>query len=264
MIDVHDLSYEAAGHLLLDGVSTIAEDGAVLGIIGPNGAGKSTLLRLLYRAIEQSTGTVVVDGHDLRMCRRREIAQRMAVVPQRGEAQVPLTVRESVALGRLSRRGLRHFGDAADARVVREAIARVGLADKAERLLPELSGGEVQRVLIARAIAQQATHVLLDEPTNHLDIRHQFEVMDLVRGLGATCVIVLHDLNLAARYCDRLLLLHEGRIRAQGSPAEVLQPGLLSEVYQVRAQALRVGGRLHLLFENPADPAAAAPGPEHS
>lgn len=223
MITASDLVIRRGPRVVLDGVDLSADQGVTIGVVGPNGAGKSTLLSALYRNVAIASGRVTVSDHDLSAMNRREIAREVAVVSQIPDQALPLTVRDTVSLGRLPHRSLMGYGDATDRDIVDNAMTRTDLTGLADRLVTQLSGGERQRVLVARAIAQQAGHLLLDEPTNHLDIGHQFALLDLVKTIVATTVIVLHDLNLAARACDRLVLLDQGRLVASG-PCEDLQP----------------------------------------
>lgn len=248
MISAQQLSISRGGRIVLSGVDLVAGPGEVVGVVGPNGSGKTSLLLALSRALRASQGSVVVDEHDIKDLSRREIAQRIAVVAQDNDTVLPLTVRDAVNLGRLSSRSLFTYGDSSDRRLVAEALRRVQATHLADRLITELSGGERQRVLVARAIAQQATHLLLDEPTNHLDLRHQFALLSLVTELGCTVVMVLHDLNLAARYCERVLLIDEGRPVASGPPEEVLVPDVLEPVYHLLVFRHQHEGRPHLIF----------------
>ncbi len=236
---------------MLDGVSLVARQGETVGILGPNGSGKSSLLLALQKALQMREGQVLLDGTDVQLLGRRAIAQAIAVVAQETGTTLPLSVRDSVMLGRLASSGILRYGASAEEGIVEEALERVGLAGYSERLITQLSGGERQRALIARAIAQQATHLLLDEPTNHLDLRHQFALLDLIASLDCATVIVLHDLNLAARCCDRLLLLDEGQLVAAGTPDEVLQPALIEQVYGVSVERIESGGKVHLIFGPP-------------
>lgn len=254
MIRADDVVIRRGGLLVLDKVSMAAHRNVTIGVIGPNGAGKSTLLLALYRALGLDGGMVWLDGRDVLGLRRRELAREVAVVSQNDEAQLPLSVRDTVALGRLPHRSLLTYGDESDRAIVRDALAAVGACELADRLVTELSGGERQRVLLARAIAQRAGHLLLDEPTNHLDIYHQFQLLDLVRELESTKVVVLHDLNLAAQVCDELVLLDRGRLVASGPTDEVLDPDLISRVYRVNAQRVRRDSGTHLLFAPRRDP----------
>jgi iron complex transport system ATP-binding protein len=167
---------------------------------------------------------------------RRATARRIATVEQHTHTQTELTVREVVDLGRIPHRRAWSPASAADARAVTEALVRAGLTDRADQSWHTLSGGERQRAQIARALAQEPRELLLDEPTNHLDIQHQLDLLDLVADLPVTTVIALHDLNLAAMYCDRLLVLDNGRTVAEGTPADVLTPALIKDVYGVRAE----------------------------
>lgn len=251
MISASSVVVNRGPRTVLDGVDLSAGQGITVGVVGPNGAGKSTLLSALYRQVSISSGSVVVSDRDLTAMTRKEVAREIAVVAQTPDPALPLTVRDTVALGRLPHRSLVTYGDASDRRLVNDALRRTDLVDLADRLVTELSGGERQRVLVARAIAQQAGHLLLDEPTNHLDIGHQFALLDLVNTIDATTVIVLHDLNLAARVCDELVLLDHGRTVAAGSCDDVLQPDLLSRVYRVRVDRIQHRGRIHLVFNPP-------------
>jgi iron complex transport system ATP-binding protein len=255
-----DLIVRRGGCTVLDRVELTARRGTTVGIIGPNGAGKSSLLLALYRAIPRAAGEVIIDGVGLDELSRREIARTIAIVGQDNEMAMPLSVRDSVGLGRLPHRSLVGYGDVTDRELVTEALGRVGLSDLADRLLTELSGGERQRALIARAIVQDPSYLFLDEPTNHLDLHHQFALLALVKTVSATTVTVLHDLNLAARACQELVLLANGRLVASGPSADVLQPDLIAEVYQVGVHVVEHRGRRHLIF----DPAPAEPGADTS
>ncbi|QZN87016.1 ABC transporter ATP-binding protein [Cellulomonas sp. C5510] len=241
---------------VLRGVDLTVAPGEVVALVGPNGSGKTTLLRTLYRAVTPDAGTVRVGGDDLRRLRRAEIARRLAVVVQEDPGDLPQTAAQTVLLGRHPARTPRTprtagagRGGHDDHAAALAALHRVGAAHLARRPVTELSGGERQRVLIARALAQGAPRLLLDEPTNHLDVHYQHEVLHLVRDLGLTTVVVLHDLNLAARYADRLVLLDAGRVVAQGAPADVLSSDALTAVLRVDAAPVRAGdGRPQLLF----------------
>nr|WP_236567667.1 MULTISPECIES: ABC transporter ATP-binding protein [unclassified Nocardiopsis] len=226
----------AGGRLVLDGVTLVPRPGQTVGLLGPNGSGKSTLLRLLAGVLRPSSGVVTLDGRPLPRVGRRAAARSVAAVQQEAHTQTELTVRDVVALGRIPHRSPWAPASAADTRAVAAALERTGLTDRAGQSWHTLSGGERQRAQIARALAQEPSELLLDEPTNHLDIQHQLDLLELVTGLPVTTVIALHDLNLAAMYCDHLLVLRGGRAVAEGTPAEVLTPSLIAEVYGVRAE----------------------------
>lgn len=249
MITVDDVGFSYGGQIVLDGVGLVAEPGTAVGLIGPNGSGKSTLLRLLYRALRPRSGVVAIDDTPVEALRGRALAARLAVVAQESPAETPITVAETVLLGRAPWAGALHGYSRADRIAAAAALARVGARHLADRPYTALSGGERQRVLIARALAQQADHLLLDEPTNHLDIGYQHELLGLIRDLTATTtLVVLHDLNLAARYCDRLVLLHRGRVAAAGPVEEVLTPAVLEPVYGVSVHMSAAFGATQLLF----------------
>ncbi|GAA4878307.1 ABC transporter ATP-binding protein [Saccharopolyspora cebuensis] len=247
-----ELSWHAGGALIVDGISTEVEPGRTLGLLGPNGSGKSSLLRLLAGLRRPSAGSVLLDERELGGFGRRELARRVAVVEQESSTELDLSVRDVVALGRTPHRtgwGGEHPDDAA---AVRRALAATGLDGLAERRWHALSGGERQRTQIARALAQEPSELLLDEPTNHLDIAHQLELLALIRTLPLTTVVALHDLNLAAGYCDRLLVLAGGRAVAAGAPADVLTEDLVAEVYGVACEVVATPeGAPHIRFRGP-------------
>ena len=249
MIRAEHVTIDRGGRTICHEVDLNAGPGEVVGIVGPNGSGKTTFLLSLNRALRAAGGRVLIDGADVAGMKRRQIARRVAVVAQESETALPLSVRDSVALGRLASSSMLDYGDAEDTALVDEALARVDLSTLADELVTRISGGERQRAMVARAIAQRATHLLLDEPTNHLDMRHQFSLLELVRGLDCTTVVVLHDLNLAARFCDRVMLLADGRVVAAGDPADVLTPERIAPVYHLRVKRIEHLGRPYLLFD---------------
>jgi len=259
--------------LLVDGVDCTVPAGQVGGLLGPNGSGKSTLLRLVAGVVpagsqrHEAPGQLRLHGTDLDALARRDRARRVALVEQEQPSDVELTVREAVHLGRTPHQGRWSSGTPRDTDVVERALAAVDLTGMADRLLPTLSGGERQRVHLARALAQEPELLLLDEPTNHLDVHAQLTALQLVRQLadhGVTALVALHDLNLAAAYCDHLVLLAGGRVVAAGPVAEVLVPEVLDPVYRVRTTVLThpVTGRPVLTFE-PADAGTTREVPGH-
>ncbi|MET7407313.1 ABC transporter ATP-binding protein [Streptomyces parvulus] len=249
-LNAERVSRTAGGRPILDGVELGLRPGAMTGLLGPNGSGKSTLLRLLAGVLTPTSGVVTLDGRPLDRLGRREVARRVAVVEQQADTLVEVSVRDVVRLGRIPHRRAWAPESAADEEAVADALARTGLTGQAGQLWHTLSGGERQRVQIARALAQQPRELLLDEPTNHLDIQHQLDVLALVAALPVTSVVALHDLNLAAMYCDHLVVLSAGRVVARGGPAEVLTADLVAEVYGVHAEITRTGPdeRPHVRF----------------
>ncbi|TJZ52793.1 ABC transporter ATP-binding protein [Streptomyces piniterrae] len=250
-IDIEDLSVEVAGTRLVHDIALRAGSGRLVGLVGPNGSGKSTLLRCVYRALRPAAGTVRLDGEDLHALSAREGARRLAALPQEASTEFDFTVAEVVAMGRLPHQRGSGRANADDRDVCARTLARVGAAHLADRGFLSLSGGEKQRVLIARALAQEPEVLVLDEPTNHLDIAQQLEVLALVRDSRLTVLTALHDLNLAAVHCDDLHVIADGRIVASGAPYDVLTPELLAEVFGVRAHRVRhpETGALQLLFD---------------
>lgn len=237
MIDARDLAVELGGERVLDGVSLSVERGELVGLIGPNGAGKTTLVRTLNGTLAPGSGSVELDGDPTAALGRRAVARRVATVPQGASFSFEFSVEAAVEMGRTPY--VSRFGrtDAADAAAVRDAMERAGVAEFAERSVTTLSGGERQRVLFARALAQEAPALLLDEPTASLDINHQLRTLRLVREAvsgGKAALAAIHDLNLAARFCDRLVLLAGGRVRAEGDPAAVLGGDELADAFGVR------------------------------
>ncbi|WP_179082082.1 ABC transporter ATP-binding protein [Streptomyces rectiverticillatus] len=250
-VDIEDLSVEIAGARLVSDVALHAGSGRFVGLVGPNGSGKSTLLRCAYRALRPATGTVRLDGDDFHALGAREGARRLAALPQESASEFDFTVAEVVAMGRLPHQSSAGRVTARDTEVCAAALERVGAGHLAGRSFPTLSGGEKQRVLIARALAQEPKVLVLDEPTNHLDIAQQLEVLALVRDAGPTVLAALHDLDLAAAHCDVLYVIRGGRIVASGPPDEVLTAGLLADVFGVRAHRVPhpETGATRLLFD---------------
>ena len=234
-LSVQHLSFSYGPRRILEDVTFEVAPGAFCALLGPNGSGKSTLVKAIAGVHRAKSGTVTVEGRETSSLGRRELATVVGYVPQAGDAPFDLTVREAVMLGRTP-----HFGiapRAEDRAKVEDAIARMGLGDLAERSMSELSGGQAQRALIARALAQDTRVLLLDEPTSALDLRYQIETLQLVRQItreeGISALIAIHDLNHAARYCDQIVVLHGGRLVADGSPAEALRAPVLRSVFEV-------------------------------
>lgn len=229
------------------------EPGQFTALLGPNGSGKSTLLRTVYRALRPTTGTVLIGSDDVWHLSARESAKRTAVVAQDQRSDFDLAVREVALLGRIPHKRAFERDTTSDRELLDEALERVGLPGFEQRSYATLSGGERQRVQVARALVQQSPLVLLDEPTNHLDIRFQLEMMELIRGLGVTCLAALHDLNLTAEYCDHVYVMKAGRVVAGGPPGQILTGDLIEDVFGVRAERMVAAesGRMQLAFSLP-------------
>lgn len=230
-----DLVWGVRQKTIVNGVSLAVAKGETLGLIGPNGSGKSSLLRLLAGLKHPHSGRVEILGQDIARVPRRELARQVAFVQQDTATDTNLSVRDVVRLGRTPHRSALSGWTETDRAVVIAALARVNMTGHIAQGWQTLSGGERQRVHIARALAQTPQVMFLDEPTNHLDIHHQIEILRVIRDLDLTSVIALHDLNLAAMFCDRIVVLHAGTVRACGTPAAVLTQELLRDVFRVEA-----------------------------
>ncbi|PYY64433.1 hypothetical protein DEJ30_08185 [Curtobacterium sp. MCPF17_003] len=248
-LHVDGVSVNLAGRRIIDQVTLRARSN-VVGLVGPNGSGKSTLLRTVYRMLRPVEGHVSAAGSDVWESSARDAAQVTAAVVQDSPADLELTVADCVATGRLPHGRLLGGTGRDDRDAVDEAMRAAGVTEFADRDVSTLSGGERQRVHLARALAQEPRILVLDEPTNHLDIRHQLQLLALVRNLQITTLVTLHDLNLAAAYCDEIVMLEHGRVIASGTPELVLTPALLDRVFGVRADTLvnPLTGRLQLVY----------------
>ena len=243
MLDIRDLTLSYGERVALRDVSLSLARGELLGVVGPNASGKSSLIRAITDVVTPQRGEVWLDGSLVRRLSRRELSLRVAVVPQNPSLPEAFTALEVVLMGRTPHLGLLQSERRADWAAVRRALEQTDAWHLVDRRIGELSGGERQRVVVARALAQEAPLLLLDEPTAHLDVGHQAAVLELLqrlcRGDGAdsspkAVLAVVHDLTLAAQYCDRLAMLSEGRLVALGSPQEVLSPQVLASVYRTQ------------------------------
>jgi iron complex transport system ATP-binding protein len=230
-LELVGISVDIGGRRIVNDVHVTVPDGSFVGLLGPNGSGKSTIMKTIYRVNHPEAGQVLLDGQDLLAMRPKEVARRVAVLAQDTTVEFDFTVFEIVMIGRTPHK--RAFGrdNDTDRSIVAHAIERVSCEDLAHRSFNTLSGGEKQRVLIARAIAQGADHLILDEPTNHLDIRYQLDVLELVASLGITILAALHDLSLAALFCDTVYLLTDGTIATGGPPASVITTEMVRHAY---------------------------------
>lgn len=237
LVEARGLCYSYGRGPALEEVSVYAERGEFVGVIGPNGSGKSTLLKCLYRAIKPQRGTILFEGRDISKMSYRETALRTAVVGQENDVLFEFSVHDIVAMGRSPHKRFFDADTEEDERIIAHALEHVGMADEAHRRYSCLSGGEKQRVLIARAIAQETEFLILDEPTNHLDVSCQLDIFDFIKRLNLTVIAAIHDLNMAALYCDRLYVMKDGIVFREGAPEEILTPQLIRDVYGVTAEA---------------------------
>ncbi len=264
-VEAEAVSFSVEANALLDRVDVRAGRGQFVGLIGPNGAGKSTLLRTLAGVLRHQQGTVRLEASDLRSMTARDVARIVALIPQIAPYTQGFTALELVLMGRYPHLGRFEVEGEADDRIARSAMRLTETEELAARTLDTLSGGERQRVFVARALAQRPRILLLDEPTSNLDVLHQLTVLGLVRTLvdgGLTAIAAIHDLNLAARYCDRLVLLSNGRVLTEGRPDEVLEPETIESAFGVRSAVYRdpATGALAVSLIGPAETAAKAAG----
>lgn len=236
-IKTSELSYGVNGKTIVDDVTFEIRRNEFLGIVGPNGAGKSTLLRLLARIISPTAGNILVDGEGISGYEAKELYKKISFLPQTSYFDFPLSVLEVVLTGRYPYLGIFESESKEDMKRAEDCLSLVDLEGFSRRKVTTLSGGEQQRVSIARVLAQETDFIFLDEPSSHLDIHHKFALMELLRSLaqqGKGIVAVLHDLDLASKFCERILVLENGRVAALGEPSHVLSEKLLSSVFKVR------------------------------
>lgn len=261
-LSVRGLSVTLSGASILRDVSFDVARGEMVGLVGPNGSGKSTLLRCISGA-QDYDGEALIDGRNVRDWPSRPLARALAFLRQSTTIEFDFTVEQLVLLGRAPHLGWLQAYGSADRALVGEALRRVELEPMRERTAPTLSGGELQRALLAQALVQEASLLLLDEPTAHLDVHHRFEFMEIVDELsrdGRTIITVFHDLDLAARFANRLLVLDRGRLVADGTPADVLTEQLLSDVFRMEAEVdVAPDGDLSIRFRGLARPASTRP-----
>jgi iron complex transport system ATP-binding protein len=234
---------------ILKGIDFEANDKEFVGIIGPNGSGKSTLLHCIYRILAPSNGVIMLDGKPLTDYSVRDSAKKLAVVAQHNYYNFDFSVLDVVLMGRSPYKRALDRDNAEDYRIVRQALKTVNMEDFEKRSFSTLSGGEQQRIILARALAQQTPCLVLDEPTNHLDIKYQLQLLDIVKGLNCTVIAALHDLNIAAMYCDRIYVVKAGKVITSGTPSEVLTKELIRDIYEVDADLFTDSkGQLHILY----------------
>jgi iron complex transport system ATP-binding protein len=243
MISIKQVSFSYGENPVLHDINLSVREGEVVSLLGPNGSGKTTLIKLISGVLRPATGDIHLNGSIVGGMKRRHVAQRVAVVPQQFSMPFAFTLREVVLLGRTPFHSIFSDESERDHTVVQQAMEHVGITLLKERFFNELSGGERQKAILAMALAQEPRILLLDEPTAHLDISHQVEILDLVRRLnreqGVTVIGVMHDLNMAALYFERLILLKEGSIFADGTPEEVLTVETIEDVFSASVQVTR-------------------------
>ena len=252
-IEVREIKYRYSSDWILNKLSLTVKQGEIAGIIGPNGSGKTTLLKLLSKVLKPEVGSIWLMKQNIAFMKQQEIAKIVAVVPQGTSITFPFTVREIILMGRSPHLGFLQMERKSDMTIADNAMALTDTLELADRNIDELSGGERQRVIVARALAQEPKIMLLDEPSSYLDINHQVEIFDLIKRLNSerdlTVVIVSHDLNMSAEYCDRLILLKNGQVYKDGTPKEIITEANIREVYEanVVVQENAITGAPHII-----------------
>lgn len=249
-LQVEGLTFSYGEKEAAENVSLYVKEGELVGLIGPNGSGKSTVLKNIYRGLIPDAGTITLDGEDLLTMPYKKSALKMAVVGQENDVPFDFLVEEIVAMGRSPHKKLFDVDNARDKEIVHHALEHLGMEKMAKRNYLHLSGGEKQRVIIARAVAQESDFFILDEPTNHLDISYQMQIFDFIKRLKVTVLSAIHDLNMAALYCDRIYVLKEGKVVLEGTPEDVLTPENIYQVYGVRSSVVKhpITGKLSITY----------------
>ena len=251
VLDISSLSFNFGSKNILADIDLSIKDNGIVGIIGPNGSGKSTLLKCIYRVLKPKTGTIFIDGKNINDYQFKETAKKMAVVAQHNDTHFDFNVLEMVLIGRSPHKKFMERDSAEDIELAYKALEQVNMKDFADRNFSSLSGGEKQRIILARALVQNTDCLILDEPTNHLDIKHQLHFMSLAKGLKITVISAIHDLNIAAMYCDKIYALKEGQIIASGSVDEVITEEVIKTLYDVEAKIIYDEEKKpHVIFKN--------------
>ncbi|WP_133015490.1 ABC transporter ATP-binding protein [Clostridium cuniculi] len=233
---------------ILKGINIEVDNKEVVGIIGPNGSGKSTFLKCIYRVLKPNDGAILLDKVDIKGMTVKESSKRLAVLSQHNNYNFDFTVKDIVLMGRSPHKKFMERDNKEDYDIVNDALKKVEMLEFKDRCFQSLSGGEQQRVILARALAQQPQCLILDEPTNHLDIKYQLQLMRIVKNLNIEVIAAIHDLNIAAMYCDKIYVLKDGEIIKYGNPKEVLTKELIKEVYEVDAEVILNNERIYISY----------------
>ena len=249
-LETKKITYSIDGKLIIDGIDISVKEGEFVGIVGPNGCGKSTLLKNIYKVFTPDSGAAFIDGEDLAKLSNKKTAKKMSVMQQENIVDFDMTVYDMVMLGRFAHQKLFSGSSDEDRKVVKEYIKEVGLEGYENRHFLSLSGGEKQRTLLARALSQKTPLILLDEPTNHLDIGYQYQIMNILKRQNLTILCCVHDLNLAATYCDRLILMKKKKVFDIGSPKDMLTRENLKALFDIDTTIIEneKTGRLNIIF----------------
>ena len=248
-ITAENIKMKIGDNEILKGVSIDSKNREFVGIIGPNGSGKSTLLKSIYRILKPNDGCIKLGDMDISKMSIKESAKKMAVVSQHNYYNFDFTVKEVVSMGRSPHKKNLERDNIEDFEIVKESLQKVGMSEFSNRSFSKLSGGEQQRVILARALAQKTPCLILDEPTNHLDIKYQLSLLNIVKSLDLTVISAIHDLNIASMYCDRLFVMKDGQIVASGTPQDILTKELIKEIYEIDVEIIKDSkNQTHILY----------------
>ena len=248
-ITAENIKMKIGDNEILKGVSIDSKNREFVGIIGPNGSGKSTLLKSIYRILKPNDGCIKLGDMDISKMSIKESAKKMAVVSQHNYYNFDFTVKEVVSMGRSPHKKNLERDNIEDFKIVKESLQKVGMSEFSNRSFSTLSGGEQQRVILARALAQKTPCLILDEPTNHLDIKYQLSLLNIVKSLDLTVISAIHDLNIASMYCDRLFVMKDGQIVASGTPQDILTKELIKEIYEIDVEIIKDSkNQTHILY----------------
>lgn len=247
-IKVDDLKITLEKNNILKYINIEVDNKEVVGIIGPNGSGKSTLLKCIYRVLKPNDGAILLDNIDIKDMSVKESSKRLAVLSQHNNYNFDFTVKDIVLMGRSPHKKFMERDNKDDYYIANEALKKVDMFEFKDRSFQSLSGGEQQRVILARALAQQPQCLILDEPTNHLDIKYQLQLMRIVKGLGIEVIAAIHDLNIAAMYCDKIYVLKDGEVIKYGKPKDILTQELIKDVYEVDSEVIIKEERVHISY----------------
>ena len=249
-LQVEQVAFGIGQTQILQGIDLEVQDREIVGLIGPNGSGKSTLLKCIYRTLHPNAGRIELNGRSLDELSFRESALQMAVVAQHNQYQFDFTVMDIVLMGRMPHKKLLEGDTPEDYTIARRALTQVGMDHMETRNFLSLSGGEQQRVILARALTQESSCLILDEPTNHLDIKYQLEMLEIVRDAGVTVLMAVHDLNLASQFCHRLVAIDRGQVIGTGTPKELLTPEFIQNLYGVYSRIVEgpTKDSIHIIF----------------
>lgn len=238
MLQINDLSYEIDSKQILDSINLNIQKGKFVGLIGANGCGKSTLLKNIYGNLKTKSSEILLEGENIESLERKQIAKKLSVLAQSQQIDFDFTVENIVEMGRYSHHTIFSQNKTNSKKIVKKHLVDVGMLHMKDKSFSTLSGGEKQRVLIARAFAQETDFLILDEPTNHLDIKYQIQIMDIIKKQKKTVLAVIHDMNIASSYCDYIIALKDGKIVAQGSPLEIFTTENIENIFGIKSHII--------------------------